>query len=548
MLTTSFKNMSTDLGVHHLTYARIRTFLIEKKEIAILDAREEAVFAAGHPLFAANFPYSRIEIDAFYRIPRLDTPIVVYDDGEGLAEKAARKFQEIGYSNVSLLEGGLEGWKQAGGEVFSDVNSPSKAFGELVEARRHTPFLSADEVVGLIGNNADIVILDARRYDEYHTMNIPTSLSVPGGELVLRARQLVQNPSTKIIVNCAGRTRSIIGTQSLINAGIPNPVFALRNGTIGWTLAGQTLEHGQQRTYTAKDHEIRQKTIAESREVAGLAGVKQISLQVLNSWLGEQDRTTYCFDVRTQKEYEAGHLPGFRFVAGGQLVQETDYSVPVRGARIVLADHLEVRANMTASWLAQMGWEVYVLELVDPLAFTAREPFFVALPVPDSNEQLEQVTIDPAILSAWLDEQLPPVIVDLSPAVQYHKGHIAGAWYVLRSDLKRAVDRLPKADRYVLTATDPLLAIYAYAEFTALTDGEVFVLRDGTQGWVREGYSLESGDVSERNHFASPQIDRYRRPYEGTDNSTKAMQDYLEWEYGLVDQLERDGTHGFYVV
>jgi hypothetical protein len=34
-------------------------------------------------------------------------------------------------------------------------------------------------------------------------------------------------------VNCAGRTRSIIGTQSLINAGVPNPVTALRNG-IPW--------------------------------------------------------------------------------------------------------------------------------------------------------------------------------------------------------------------------------------------------------------------------------------------------------------------------
>ena len=40
----------------------------------------------------------------------------------------------------------------------------------------------------------------------------------------------------------------------------------------------------------------------------------------------------------------------------------------------------------------------------------------------------------------------------------------------------------------------------------------------------------------------------YKRPYEGTDNPASAMQAYLDWEYGLVAQLERDGTHGFRVI
>jgi len=41
---------------------------------------------------------------------------------------------------------------------------------------------------------------------------------------------------------------------------------------------------------------------------------------------------------------------------------------------------------------------------------------------------------------------------------------------------------------------------------------------------------------------------RYRRPYEGTDVGTHAMQAYLDWEYGLVEQLRRDATHGFSVI
>jgi rhodanese-related sulfurtransferase len=179
-------------------------------------------------LFAANFPAGRLELDVWSRIPRRSTPIVVYDNGEGLAETAARTLQQLGYTDVALLQDGLPGWRRAGGEVFKDVNVPSKAFGELVESQRHTPSLSAQEVKALLDQQADVVVLDARRFDEYQTMCIPSGISVPGAELVLRAQSLAPSPSTRIIVNCAGRTRSIIGAQSLVNAGIPNPVSALR--------------------------------------------------------------------------------------------------------------------------------------------------------------------------------------------------------------------------------------------------------------------------------------------------------------------------------
>lgn len=214
------------------TTAQVREHLLARREIALLDVREEDPFAQGHPLFAANLPLGRIELDARSRIPRRDTAIVIYDNGEGLAETAARRLQSLGYTDVSLLEGGLQGWRDAGGEIFIDVNVPSKSFGELVEAQRHTPSLPAEEVQALLDAKADVVVLDARRFDEYQTMNIPGSTSVPGAELVLRARALAPDPATRIIVNCAGRTRSIIGTQSLVNAGIPNRVTALRNGTI----------------------------------------------------------------------------------------------------------------------------------------------------------------------------------------------------------------------------------------------------------------------------------------------------------------------------
>lgn len=405
-----------------VTPADIRRALLLREEIALLDLRYEAGFATGHPLFAANMAADRIAIEAEVRLPRKDVAIVLYDDGEGLVATGAERLAALGYTNVSALDGGLKAWRDAGYQVFEDVNSYSKAFGELVEARRHTPSFSADEVAKLIADKANIAILDVRRFDEYATMNIPGSVSVPGAELVLRAGRAAPDPETTIIVNCAGRTRSIIGTQSLINAGVPNKVRALRNGTIGWTLARHTLDHGADRRGAIGPFEGGP---ANARDVAYRAGVRHIGANEAKALAAQTDRTLYRFDVRDAEEFAAGHLPGFRHYPGGQLVQETDMAAPVRGARILLSDDKGVRADMTASWLAQMGWEVYVLE------------------------------------GGYEGE------LEVSP---------------------------PR----VLPKPDP--------------------------------------------------AHRYRRPYEGTDVAERAMQAYLDWEYGLVEQLRLDGTHGFYVI
>jgi len=405
-----------------VTPSQVRSALLLREEIALLDVRHEAAFATGHPLFAANMATDRIALEAGMRLPRKDVPAVLYDAGDGLVSAAADRLIALGYTNVRRLESGLAAWRAAGYEIFGDVNSYAKAFGELVESRRHTPSLAADDVAGLISSGANIRILDVRRFDEYATMNIPGSISVPGGELVLRAGHAAPDPDTTIIVNCAGRTRSIIGTQSLINAGVANKVMALRNGTIGWTLAKQNLEHGADRCGEIGPFDGAE---AKARDVAYRAGVRHVGIEDLSALAAQPYRTLYRFDVRAQEEYAAGHIAGFRHYAGGQLVQEIDMAAPVRGARILLTDDRSVRADMTASWLAQMGWETYVLE----------------------------------------------------------------------GGYDRALEVGPPA---VLPKPDP--------------------------------------------------AHRYRRPYEGTDVDAGAMQAYLDWEYGLVEQLRRDATHGFFVI
>ena len=528
-------------------YQDVRSALLEKREIAFLDVREEDPHAQAHPLFAANFPLSRVELDAYSKLPRRDVQIVTLDEGdidvlESDAMLAARRLVALGFSRVAVFAGGVRAWQAAGGELFRDVNVPSKSFGELVEAKRHTPSLSAPEVKALIEQHADVVIVDARRYDEYNTMSIPTATSCPGAELVLRIAELAPRPETQVIVNCAGRTRSIIGTQSLINAGIPNKVSALRNGTIGWTLAGQALDKGETRKFKDVSEHTRLTAAARARSVAERAGVKPVPWSEAQTWQVQAERTTYFFDTRTPEEYVAGHIAGFRSTPGGQLVQETEMVAPVRGARIVLVDTDGVRANMTASWLAQMAWDVYVLTDLPAQIFAETGPWVAEWAKPPVVATIAVAELAAALVNDLAAKKI--VVVDLSRHAQYVQAHIPGAQYVLRSQFKQALSRLPKCSAVVLVCPDSLLSTYAHAEIAALLKVPVSVLTGGTQAWKAAGQSLEKGATA----LMSDPIDRYKRPYEGTDAPHEAMQAYLDWEFGLVAQLGIDGTHHFAVL
>ncbi|VTQ53085.1 molybdopterin biosynthesis protein MoeB [Campylobacter jejuni] len=531
---------SSALPLRH--FAQLRDALREGQEVALIDLREEAAFATGHPLFAANLALSKLELEILDRVPNRRTAITLYDNGEFYDQqrgqrkttRAAALLTSLGYQDIALLAGDLAGWKEAGGEIFIDVNAPSKAFGEWVEHHYDTPSLSAEQVLALQQQGANLAVLDVRRFDEFQAMSIPGGVSVPGGELVLRLKDVVPDPNAQIIVNCAGRTRSIIGTQSLINAGVKQPVAALRNGTIGWTLAGQALSHLQHKQFPALSEDSRRIAMKGAQALGIRAGVRSLTLSQIADWQQDTSRTLYLFDVRTAEEFRAGHLSGARHVPGGQLVQETDHYATVRGARVVLADNDGVRARMAASWLAQMNWEVYIAE-------TGTEDFT------QTGDWKAQVAPAPAVesvkpeqLLSWLSDGKTGVI-DLTTSANFRNRRIPGAIWTTRGNIPQVIASQPEKERWVVTCTSGLLARYAVTEVAALTGKTVYLLEKGTVGWIDNGLLLERGDSP----YLDNAQDRYRRPYEGTDVSPQAMQDYLDWEYGLVAQLEKDGTHGF---
>ena len=408
-------------------------------EVCLLDVREEGPYAEAHPFFAVSLPLSRIELRVFQLVPRRSAPIVVYDNGEGLTCRAVSRLRDLGYQDVSVLDGGLAGYAEVG-ELFRDVNVPSKAFGELVESICHTPSLSAGELKALLNDKADVAILDVRRFEEYNTMSIPSAVSVPGGEVALRVYDAVPSDDTFVVVNCAGRTRSIIGTQTLVHLGISG-VAALRNGTIGWTLAGYELDTERSARFNPTTSEGRRKALVAAARWAERTGVPVINAATLERWSTEScRRTLYRLDVRTPEEYEAGHPEGFASAPGGQLVQATDEWVAVRGAPIVLYDNDGVRARMAASWLVQMGWDVAVME-EGALQITESGRAQVARPEPPDPGSL---TITPEELANTSENAL---VVDLAQSPSYERGHIPGAWFMLRSGFEEDWAICPRESR-----------------------------------------------------------------------------------------------------
>jgi rhodanese-related sulfurtransferase len=482
------------------------------------------VHYGGHPFYASSAPLSRLELLITDLVPRRSAPIVVFDGGEGLAAKADARLAALGYSSVEILADGCAGWRAAGGELFSGINVPSKAFGEFVEHRYETPRIEANELRALQTAGAKMVVLDSRPFEEYQRMCIPGGIDMPGAELAYRVHDLAAEPDTLVVVNCAGRTRSIIGCQSLRNAGIPNRVVALKDGTMGWELAGYGCERGASRYAPAPSAEGRAKAQAAAEGMAQRYGVKFADAGLVHRWLHDERRTTYLLDVRAREEFENAHIAGARHAPGGQLVQATDEYMAVRHARVVLVDPQRVRAIMTASWLGQMGWhDVYVLASFAGFALESGPRKRAVLGLPP-----------------WpTTPEAPGTVLDFSTSLRFHHRHIPGAWWVVRSRLDEARRALGEQTVLTLTSEDGVLAQLAAPEVLALwPQANVQVLHGGNGAWKGP---WESG----HERATTARDDVWYKPYDHDAGFEQHARDYLAWEVALIEQIKRDPTIRF---
>lgn len=520
-----------------LSAKTVKAMLSDGKEIALLDVREAGQYADGHPFFAVPVPYSGFEADIERLVPRRDVRMVLVDAGDGVAARAARRAEGLGYSDIGILDGGAPGWKAAGYTLFDGVNLPSKTFGELVELERHTPRITADELVAMQKRGDDMVIVDGRTWAEYQRFSIPGGISCPNGELALRIDAIVPSPKTRIVVNCAGRTRSIIGAQTLIDLGVPNEVVALENGTQGWFLAGYEVERGARRKYP--DAPAAGTALATRRQQAAAHAAKHAARFVdaaeVCGWLADPNRTTYLLDVRTAEEVAAGPFHGFQHAPGGQLQQATDLWIGVKAARLVLADGDGVRAPMVAAWLRQLGHEAYVLNAdVETAEIAAAIPADRAPRGPDAliarAKQLRAVS--PQGLSALLWSG-GGVALDLRSSQAYRDGHIPGSVWSIRPRLAAA---LPDTSwPVVLIADSPVVAAAASVDLGELGITDVSVLAGGAETWRADGQTLNTTpDIPADRE----RIDFMFHTHQRHDGNAEAARAYLAWEVDLVKRLD----------
>jgi len=512
--------------------ATLQRWLQDGDELALLDIREHGQYGEGHPFFAVHAAYSRLEPEVARLVPRRATRTVLFDDGidgDALARRAAVRLAALGWSGVSVLAGGAPAWEGAGRTLFKGVNLPSKTFGEVAEHAFEVPHIDAPTLARWQREAEPFVLLDGRTLEEHRKMTLPGAIPVPNGELALRWRTQVSDERTPIVVHCAGRTRSIVGAQILRDLGVPNPVFALENGTQGWALAGLELERGSRRTLPAAPDAARREAARASAEAAARRfGVPVLSRAAAQAWLDDATRTAFVFDVRTAEEFAAGSLPGARHAPGGQLLQATDLQIGVRHARVLVLDDDGVRAPVIALWLRRLGLEAALVEggLASGLRVPeGAPPALGPVPASASAERLAALPEGTALL-------------DLRPSPAYRQAHVHGARWSIRPRLL--------ADARTATGGDtrrPLLLIAPDALVARLAAAD---LRDA--GWpaptwtthealVAAGHGVEATPASPGDAEA---IDYLFFVHDRHDGNLDAARRYLDWELGLIAQCASD--------
>lgn len=499
---------------------QLKRALHQPGEIALIDVREAGESGEGRPLLAVNIPYSVLELRAPQLAPCPYAPVVVMDDGgeDDRAARARSRLLDMGYRDVRVLEGGLQAWAGAGYAVFKGVNVPSKTFGELLEHACETPSIGAEELAALRASAKPPVILDGRTPAEHERMSIPGGISCPNGELGLRVSQLC-GPEDMVVVNCAGRTRSIVGAQTLIDMGVPNRVVALRNGTMGWRLAGFELDQNTGLTHPLKTPpDVLDSAQKRAAELSAADGIATVTGEEVDNWLDSGKRSVFLLDVRTAGEFSAGHQPGAVHAPGGQLVQATDQWVAVRGAILVLIDDEQVRAPLVARWLHRMGHHVVVLAKGQTLR--ARDAAVAVPPLPELKELVAS------------DLPTDAVLIDVRSSAAFDAGHVRGARWSIRP---RLANLKPDAS-VVLIADTVQVAALASSELTRAGAAVIGWLSGDPAVWRSAGLEV----VTEPQLADAERIDYLFFVHDRHDGNLQAAREYLEWETGLVGQLDSD--------
>ena len=519
--------MADLISVHAL-----KALLDGDSTFALVDVREAGEYNSSHIPGASPMPRRQLETALPHAVPFPGVPLVVCDDDGRRARLAAATAERMGYRRVSVLDGGINRWVTEELPTEWGTNVPSKDFGEKVEVVHHVPEIEAKDLAARIDGGEKFLILDSRTPEEFRRFCIPGGRSVPGAELALRITDLVRDvaPGTTVIVNCAGRTRSIIGTRVLQRMGIPN-VLGLKNGTAGWMLAGRQLESGADRVeLPAPSREAVAAAEAYAARLAAEDGVRPLDVPGLQKLLDRRaGEPVYLIDVRTAEEFARGHIPGFRWFPGGQAVQRSDEAAVVKRCPIVFCCDGTARATVTASWYRQMGHpEVYAVAGGTTAWAAAGRALETGAPDETPAGYAQARAAVKLVAPAALEAAAPDAVLFVDTSQEFARGHVPGARWAPRGWLELWVGEMvaSKDARVAVTCTDGRAAVLAAATLGELGYRNVSALDGGIAAWQKAGRPVEKG-------LAGVMTAPTDVVLAGPDRNFADMQNYLRWEEAL---------------
>jgi rhodanese-related sulfurtransferase len=529
-----------------MTAKALASLLDTQATCAVIDVRDPGEYNDAHIPGSSLVPRRQIE----FRMPRLvpwpGTQVIVCDDDGRRAALAAATLESMGFTNVAVLEGGINRWTTEGYPTEWGVNVPSKDFGEKVQVLHHVAEMHPEELHARQQRGEKIVLLDSRTPEEHRRATIPGGRSAPNGEVALHIADLAPDPETTVVVHCAGRTRSIVGARLLQRMGY-SKVFDLRNGTMGWMMAGLELETGSTRLdLPAPSVESLAKAEVFAARIAAEDGVRPLTIPALRELMARADReNVYLIDVRTSDEYSLGHIPGFQWFPGGQAVQRADDLVAVKNGQVVFACDGRVRATVAASWYRQMGFpNVHVVEggtkawlaagqSLERNAATSGprgydEGIGEERPAGYEAAKAQVEMLDVAGLEARRTGSQAPLVIFVGTSREFINGHVPGSRWAPRGWLELSIrDLAPSKDTaLVVTCGNGLNSVLAGATLRSLGYKRVAVLAEGMQAWLRAALPVERGLSGVMN----PPKDVLTM---GTDRTWAEAIQYLRWEEEL---------------
>ncbi len=534
--------MTLDSTYSLVSATELGAMLEDGNEIALLDVREVGDFSRGHLWLANYLPLSGLELNIRRFVPRAQTRVVLCDQNDGIANRAAHTMASMGYTDLSILDGGIQGWLAAGNNLIDGNYVIAHAFGYFIEQIYQTPIITARQLMEKQAAGEDIVVIDARAESDYLTSSLPDAISVPAAEVARRIPDLVTNDDTQVVVHCAGITRAALGAQGVINCGIKNPVYSLRDGTRGWYLAGGEL---------ASDQSVRQPQPSPSakafcgfsrQQLCKKFDFNYISINKLTEWRAQNsDRTCYLIDVRSQEEFLDGHYPGAIWVPGGELVGMTIDHIATRNARLCLfADEDCTRAEITASWMFQQQWSDVVIVSdwkTGVTLATGQEPAYY----PEIDEfscpviSLDQLATDHGNSGI--------AVLEIGSSESYRKQHIPGAIWISRTQLPQHIEKLNKVTCVIVTSNDARLAKLAARDIVKNVQVPVKIFPGGTDAWLAAGFEIATGLEKIWGHIDDVEQNAMDSTIDNREEICHGHRQGIAWRNGLYPQHQQHRKH-----